>query len=179
LASVKLRECYLLENFIYLNWSMMLIGHFPAKRFNHRHRSRFETPGSPRNEDILLSISDPADVPYSRLESKRLQTALSLFTMRPFGFLVAALALLPGALAVDESKSVIVWYEDHVGDAVIEQAKQAIVAAGGQITHVYSLIKGFSAIAPVMALETIQTFSTDCHVEEDGEVTTLHNRRHS
>jgi hypothetical protein len=23
------RECYLLENFVYLNWSAMLIGHFP------------------------------------------------------------------------------------------------------------------------------------------------------
>ncbi len=24
--------CYLLENFTYLNWSMMLIGHFPEKK---------------------------------------------------------------------------------------------------------------------------------------------------
>ncbi len=32
LAHVKTCECYLLENFIYLNWSMMLIGHFPEKK---------------------------------------------------------------------------------------------------------------------------------------------------
>ncbi len=32
LASVRRRECYLLENFVYLNWSAMLIGHFPEKK---------------------------------------------------------------------------------------------------------------------------------------------------
>ncbi len=31
-ASAAVRECYLLENFIGLNWSMMLIGHFPEKK---------------------------------------------------------------------------------------------------------------------------------------------------
>lgn len=31
-ASVMRRECYLLENFVYLNWSAMLIGHFPEKK---------------------------------------------------------------------------------------------------------------------------------------------------
>jgi hypothetical protein len=61
--------------------------------------------------------------------------------MRFFGLVVAALALVPSVLAVDESKSVIVWYDDHVADAIVEQAKEAIIAAGGQITHVYSLIK--------------------------------------
>jgi hypothetical protein len=92
--------------------------------------------------------------------------------MRAFGFVVAALALLPGASAVDESKSVIIWYENSVADSVVDQARNAIVEAGGQITHVYSLIKGFSAIAPAMALEQIRTFSTDVHVEEDQPVST-------
>ena len=32
LASVRLRCCYLLENFIYLNWPVMLIGLFPEKK---------------------------------------------------------------------------------------------------------------------------------------------------
>lgn len=96
--------------------------------------------------------------------------------MRFFGFALAALALVPSALAVDDSKSVIVWYEDHVADSVVQEAKDAIVSAGGQITHVYSLIKGFSAIAPVMALEKIQTFNTDIHVEEDEVATTFHTK---
>lgn len=32
LAHVRRRGCYLLENFVYLNWSAMLIGHFPEKK---------------------------------------------------------------------------------------------------------------------------------------------------
>ena len=60
--------------------------------------------------------------------------------MRPFGFVVASLALLPGALAVDDFKSVLVWWENPVPATTINQAKNAIVAAGGQITHVYDLI---------------------------------------
>lgn len=60
--------------------------------------------------------------------------------MRPFGIVIAALALVPGALAVDDTKSVIVWY-DNAADSVVQQAMDAITSAGGQITHVYSLIK--------------------------------------
>ena len=31
-AQVFILECYLFENFFYLNWSEMLIGHFPEKK---------------------------------------------------------------------------------------------------------------------------------------------------
>ena len=32
LAHAKTLKCYLFENFFYLNWSEMLIGHFPEKK---------------------------------------------------------------------------------------------------------------------------------------------------
>lgn len=58
--------------------------------------------------------------------------------MRPLGFLVTALAVVPGVLA----KSAIVYFEDkNTPDSVIEKAKNDIIAKGGKITHVYTIIK--------------------------------------
>lgn len=60
--------------------------------------------------------------------------------MRPLAALVAALAAVPGTLAVDQKKSAIIWFEDPTTpDSVIDQAKESIVRAGGQITHVCSI----------------------------------------
>jgi hypothetical protein len=60
--------------------------------------------------------------------------------MRASGLLVAALAVLPSALAAQ--KSAIVWFDDaSTPDSVINQAKQNIIDAGGKITHVYTIIK--------------------------------------
>lgn len=62
--------------------------------------------------------------------------------MRPLTFLAAALAVLPGATAVDQKKSAIVWFEDEsTPDSVVNEAKKAIIKAGGKITHSYSIIK--------------------------------------
>lgn len=61
--------------------------------------------------------------------------------MRPFGFLIAALTLLSGVIAVDIEKSVIITYPPETPDAVLAQAKKAIVDGGGLITHEYQLIK--------------------------------------
>lgn len=62
--------------------------------------------------------------------------------MKPFTILAATLAILPGALAVDQKKSVIVWFEDEsTPDSAINDAKQSILDAGGKITHIYTLIK--------------------------------------
>lgn len=62
--------------------------------------------------------------------------------MKPLTYLAAALAILPGALAVDQKKSAIVWFENEsTPDSVVNEAKQALVKAGGKITHVYSIIK--------------------------------------
>ncbi|CAM1509264.1 Fc.00g030030.m01.CDS01 [Cosmosporella sp. VM-42] len=96
--------------------------------------------------------------------------------MRPFTYLAAALAILPGALAVDQKKSAIVWFEDDsTPDSVVNEAKNALIKAGGKITHVYSIIKGFAVIAPEQALVSVQTWGTEHHirVEEDEMVSTL------
>jgi hypothetical protein len=62
--------------------------------------------------------------------------------MKPLTFLTATLAILPGVLAVDVTKSVIVRFEkDNTPSHIIDQAKKAITDAGGKITHVYDLIQ--------------------------------------
>lgn len=62
--------------------------------------------------------------------------------MRPSTFLVGALAALPSVMAVDQMKNVIVWAEDvGISENVIEKAKNAIIDAGGKVTHVYTLIR--------------------------------------
>lgn len=62
--------------------------------------------------------------------------------MRLIPHLVTALALLPAALAVDQKKSAIVWFDDaSTPDSIVEQAKDSIIKAGGKITHVYSIIR--------------------------------------
>ncbi|KAK3191801.1 hypothetical protein K4F52_002227 [Lecanicillium sp. MT-2017a] len=93
--------------------------------------------------------------------------------MKVFPQLVAFLAVLPGALAVDQKKSAIIYFEDpNTPDSIVEQARQKVIDAGGKITHVYNIIKGFSAIAPEKALEMVQTFGTSysVRVEEDQVV---------
>ncbi|KAK3954703.1 hypothetical protein QBC32DRAFT_335612 [Pseudoneurospora amorphoporcata] len=61
--------------------------------------------------------------------------------MKFFGFVLGALALVSGAIAVDIQKSVIITYKENTPDSVIREAKKAIVAAGGVITHEYTLMK--------------------------------------
>lgn len=61
--------------------------------------------------------------------------------MRLFSFFLAALTLFSSALAVDIQKSVIVSYPEGTPDSVLDQAKDAIRQAGGQITHEYTLIR--------------------------------------
>lgn len=61
--------------------------------------------------------------------------------MRPFSFLIGALTLVSGVMAADVQKSVLVTYPPETPDSVVSQAKQAVVDAGGVITHEYTLIK--------------------------------------
>lgn len=62
--------------------------------------------------------------------------------MRPSTFITAALAILPSALAVDQKKSAIVWFEDESTPAsVVSEARKVMIEAGGKITHEYSIIK--------------------------------------
>ncbi|PSS22885.1 hypothetical protein M430DRAFT_116508 [Amorphotheca resinae ATCC 22711] len=69
-------------------------------------------------------------------------------------------------------KAVIVTYPDNTPNSVLDQAKDAIKAAGGIITHEYKLIKGFAAEAPAKVLETVQAWGSDYHavIEEDQMV---------
>lgn len=62
--------------------------------------------------------------------------------MRPFALITAALAVAPGASAVDRKKSAIIWFENEsTPDHIIDKARDAIKDAGGKITHMYSIIK--------------------------------------
>lgn len=61
--------------------------------------------------------------------------------MRLFSIVIAALTLLSGVIAVDIQKSVLITYPKDTPDSVVNQAKKAIVDAGGLITHEYTLIK--------------------------------------
>ena len=51
-------------------------------------------------------------------------------------------ALLTFAMATPQpQKNIIVSYPDETPDSVVQQAKDAIISAGGTITHEYKLIK--------------------------------------
>ncbi|KAL6854979.1 hypothetical protein ACO1O0_006115 [Amphichorda felina] len=93
--------------------------------------------------------------------------------MRPLGFLVTALAVVPGVLA----KSAIVYFEDkNTPDSVIEKAKNDIIAKGGKITHVYTIIKGFAVDAPEDALQTVQAWGNEHSMRvEDDKVVSFDN----
>lgn len=93
--------------------------------------------------------------------------------MRFLPFIAAALAVVPGALAVDQKKSAIVWFNDEsTPDSVVNEVKDSLIKAGGKITHMYTIIKGFSVIAPEKALELVRTSHADhqIQVEEDEVV---------
>ncbi|KAI9898186.1 hypothetical protein N3K66_006546 [Trichothecium roseum] len=97
--------------------------------------------------------------------------------MRLVSFITAALAIVPGAFAVDQTKSAIVWFDDaNTPDSIIQKAKDDIISAGGKITHTYSIIKGFAVVAPEQALQVVQTWGTEhaIRVEED-EVVSIDN----
>ncbi|KAG5926370.1 hypothetical protein E4U42_003377 [Claviceps africana] len=77
------------------------------------------------------------------------------------------------ALAVDQKKSAIMYFDNpDTPDSVVDQAKDFIIEAGGKITHIYFIIKGFAVIAPEKALEAVQTWGTEhsLRVEEDKMV---------
>lgn len=61
--------------------------------------------------------------------------------MKPASFFACILSLAIGAAAVDLKKQVVVTYESNTPDWVITEAKEAILKAGGVITHEYNLIK--------------------------------------
>ncbi|KAK4040471.1 hypothetical protein C8A01DRAFT_46190 [Parachaetomium inaequale] len=92
--------------------------------------------------------------------------------MRLFSFLLAALTLLSGVIAVDIQKSVLITYPPETPDSVVSQAKKAVVDAGGVITHEYTLIKGFAAKVGEKVLGSVSAWGKEYQVlvEEDQEV---------
>ncbi|CAK7246068.1 MAG: hypothetical protein STHCBS139747_007690 [Sporothrix thermara] len=92
--------------------------------------------------------------------------------MRPASIFAAVVALAVGAAAVDVRKQVIVTYESNTPDWVLNEAKDAIRAAGGVITHEYNLIKGFAATAGEKVLESVQAMGSKYQalVEDDKVV---------
>jgi hypothetical protein len=56
--------------------------------------------------------------------------------------ILSILAFITVAMAVVQpQKAVIVSYPNDTPDSIVDQAKDAILAAGGVITHEYKLIK--------------------------------------
>ncbi|ODV93428.1 hypothetical protein PACTADRAFT_18909 [Pachysolen tannophilus NRRL Y-2460] len=70
----------------------------------------------------------------------------------------------------EEKKSFIITLKETVSDPVISKIKEGIKAAGGEINHEYSLIKGFSAKLPSFHAETLKKDENIVSVEEDKEV---------
>ncbi|PSN68389.1 hypothetical protein BS50DRAFT_492475 [Corynespora cassiicola Philippines] len=93
-----------------------------------------------------------------------------------FAFLFALLAAC--TMAVAPLKSVIVSFPNDTPDHIVDEAKEAIRKAGGQITHEYNIIKGFAAHAVATSLETVSTLNTQfaATIEEDGVVTTQNDK---
>ncbi|MCJ1299836.1 hypothetical protein MMC08_002630 [Hypocenomyce scalaris] len=81
--------------------------------------------------------------------------------------LLAFLAVAVSGLVLQ--KQVVVSYPKNTPDSIVAQAKDAITAAGGVITHEFELFKGFAAKASVKALETVNTLSAEYNptIEED------------
>ncbi|KAK4153889.1 hypothetical protein C8A00DRAFT_33362 [Chaetomidium leptoderma] len=92
--------------------------------------------------------------------------------MRLFSFLIAALTLVSGVIAVDIQKSVLITYPAETPDSIVDQAKKAVVDAGGIVTHEYTLIKGFAAKVGAKVLDTVSAWGQEYQVlvEEDQEV---------
>ncbi|KAF2660194.1 hypothetical protein K491DRAFT_552644, partial [Lophiostoma macrostomum CBS 122681] len=76
--------------------------------------------------------------------------------------------------AIAPLKAVIISYPSDTPNNVLDEAKDAITKAGGQITHEYNIIKGFACKAPAAVLEKVQVLSDQfaALIEEDGVVTT-------
>ncbi|KAF2264282.1 hypothetical protein CC78DRAFT_544258 [Lojkania enalia] len=89
-----------------------------------------------------------------------------------FFFLAFFFTLLVAyAMAVPaEKQSVIISYPNDTPQSVVDDAIKAVKDAGGKITHVYNIIKGFACEAPVPFLENFRVSIASEHqgvVEED------------
>ncbi|KAI9734863.1 MAG: hypothetical protein M1834_001943 [Cirrosporium novae-zelandiae] len=93
-----------------------------------------------------------------------------------FTLFFALLLMVTAVLAVAQpEKSVIVTYPPETPNYLISDAKEAIIKAGGIITHEYTLLKGFAATCSVKALEAVKAMGEKFPpmVEEDQIVTAV------
>ncbi|QIX02316.1 hypothetical protein AMS68_007833 [Peltaster fructicola] len=86
--------------------------------------------------------------------------------------LLAVAAPLAANALTTEQKPVIVSYNSPVAPGVLEEAKAAIIKAGGVITHEFALIQGFAAKASEDILSQIQAMEAHSGIliEEDTVV---------
>ncbi|KAL7274233.1 hypothetical protein RUND412_002872 [Rhizina undulata] len=63
-----------------------------------------------------------------------------------------------------------VTFKPETPDSEVRKAKDEIIAAGGEILHEYSLIKGFSAKFPADYVTTLDSSPHVENVEKDQEV---------
>ncbi|TID20164.1 Proteinase inhibitor [Venturia nashicola] len=88
--------------------------------------------------------------------------------------------LLAGSVAaVAQLKSVIVTFPKGTPDNVVTQAREAVIAAGGVITHDYdkNFIQGFAATASAKAFDTVNALSSAYNptIEEDQIISIAHD----
>lgn len=98
--------------------------------------------------------------------------------MRYALFSIVVALLVAFAMAVAPQRSVIISWPNETPDQIVEDAKEAIRKAQGEVTHEYNIIKAFAATAPASALEFVSALSDvyKCEIEEDGIVTTQENK---
>ncbi|KAI9889085.1 MAG: hypothetical protein M1814_005809 [Vezdaea aestivalis] len=91
-----------------------------------------------------------------------------LMAVAPF-FAAVAQAVPP------ETKSVLVSYPNDTPDYILSSAKDAVRAAGGIITHEYSLIKAFAARASTEVFDTVKALNPEYEalIEDDQIVTAV------
>ncbi|CAA9963695.1 hypothetical protein P3342_009975 [Pyrenophora teres f. teres] len=80
-------------------------------------------------------------------------------------------------MAVAPQRSVIISWPKGTPNKIVQQGKEAIIKAGGIVTHEYNIIQAIAATAPSTALEMVSALSDvyKCEIEEDGIVTTQHD----
>ncbi|KAE9983752.1 hypothetical protein EG328_009552 [Venturia inaequalis] len=93
--------------------------------------------------------------------------------------LLLPFVLLAGSIeAVTQQKSVMVIFPKGTPDNIVTQARDAVIAAGGVITHDYeNLLQGFAATASAKAFDTVHelTSAYNPSIEEDQIISVAHD----
>ncbi|PWW76813.1 hypothetical protein C7212DRAFT_320254 [Tuber magnatum] len=82
--------------------------------------------------------------------------------------------LLPALAAAGKRVNYIVTFQPDTPDSVIQEAMASVKANGGQVTHEYKIIKGFSVYAPYEAVNQVSIQASEWKpvIEEDSVVNT-------